>query len=181
MLPIKLIGRGFEIGSMLTALDNHPELWDTRVARTAPEGSPHHGLSDIWCRFAPMGSGALMEHESVWYEDVSDVIPIKEMAQQVIDMTGASVLGGVLITRIPPGAICKPHIDTGWHAESYEKIAVQLAANEKQAFCFEDATLVTEPGDVFWFNNQHLHWVTNDSNEARMTAIFCVRPFSTKE
>lgn len=181
MTPIKLLREGLNVEPMLQALAEHDYLWDQRTGRTEHPDSPHHGLSDIWCRFAPAGSGANMPHQSIWYEDVSGVLPIKELAQELLHTVLDGELGGVLITRIPPGAICKPHRDLGWHALQYEKIAVQLAGNERQAFCFKTARLVTFPGDVFWFNNQELHWVTNDSTEDRMTAIFCIRPFSNKE
>jgi quercetin dioxygenase-like cupin family protein len=57
----------------------------------------------------------------------------------------------------------------------YEKFAVQIASAPGQAFCFEGERLETKPGDVFWFDNQHLHWVTNDTPYERVTMIVCIR------
>jgi aspartyl/asparaginyl beta-hydroxylase (cupin superfamily) len=88
---------------------------------------------------------------------------------------GGKQLGGVLITRIPSGGEVQPHVDHGWHAGHYEKFAVQLRGNQEQAFCFEDAELRPEPGDLYTFDNARLHWVTNDSDSERITLIVCIR------
>ena len=49
---IRLISCGWNMGALRAALRENPQLWDQRTERTAPEDSPHHGLSDIWVRFA---------------------------------------------------------------------------------------------------------------------------------
>jgi hypothetical protein len=152
----------------------HPELWDTNTARTAPCDSPHHGLSDIWARYAAPGVDGSQPHESVWYD--SPITPyLRMMSISLISMVSGGQLGGVLITRIPPGVDCKPHIDHGWHARHYEKVAVQIESAPGQAFCFHGEALETKPGDVFWFDNAHEHWVPNPSAFERITAIFCIR------
>lgn len=84
-------------------------------------------------------------------------------------------MGGVLITRIPAGKQVYPHIDEGWHAGHYEKFAIQVKGNKEQAFCFNKESLSPETGDVFWFRNDVPHWVTNFSEEERITLICCIR------
>lgn len=175
MSPIKLLHRGLNVEPMRAALAAHPDLWDQNKARTSPEDSPHHGLSDIWARFAdpatmrPDGS-----HDSVWYPP-ADVLPVRDLVFPLMAAVRGERLGGVLITRIRPGQTCKPHTDPGWHARYYEKFAVQIAAAPEQAFHFEGHTLVTAPGDVFWFDNSHTHWVTNESDTDRITMIVCIK------
>ena len=66
-------------------------------------------------------------------------------------------------------------IDPGWHARYYDKFAVQIASAPGQRFCFEGESLETRPGDVFWFDNQHLHWIDNDTPYERVTMIVCIR------
>ncbi|KWT94688.1 Aspartyl/Asparaginyl beta-hydroxylase [Variovorax sp. WDL1] len=157
------------------ALAEHPELWDQRTERTAPEGSPHHGLSDIWARFAdPATMQADGAHDSVWYRP-ADVLPVRDIVFPLMAAVRGERLGGVLITRIKPGQVCKPHTDPGWHARYYDKFAVQIEAAPEQAFHFEGESLVTCPGDVFWFDNAYTHWVTNDSQRDRITMIVCIR------
>ncbi len=175
MTPIKLLWQGVDVQPMRAALAEHPDLWDRNPQRTAPKDSAHHGLSDIWARFAdPATMREDGSHDSVWYP-AADVLPVRELVFPLMSAVRGERLGGVLITRIPPGAMCRPHADEGWHARQYGKFAVQIEAAPQQAFCFEDAALVTKPGDVFWFDNSRTHWVTNDSQVDRVTLIACIR------
>lgn len=171
---IKLLAEGLDVAPLAAALAAHPELWNLRTARTAPSDSPHHGVDDIWARFCGPGESGAAPHESSWYTE-ADCLPLRRMAEAIMDAVGGSVLGGVLITRIPPGARVRPHVDRGWHAEFFSKFAVQVAAAPGQAFYFEDQVLETKPGDLFTFTNQHLHWVRNPTPYERVTAIFCIR------
>lgn len=175
MTPIRLVSEGWPVEPLRAALAAHPELWDQQTARTAPEASPHHGLSDIWARFAdPATMREDGSHDSVWYPP-ANVLPVRDLVFPLMAMVHGERLGGVLITRIRPGQVCKPHTDPGWHARHYDKFAIQIDAAPEQAFHFEDASLVTKPGDVFWFDNSHTHWVTNDSQRDRITLIACIR------
>ncbi|MGI9252097.1 MAG: aspartyl/asparaginyl beta-hydroxylase domain-containing protein, partial [Pseudohongiellaceae bacterium] len=111
-----------------------------------------------------------------WYPVVYELPQIRMVVNDLLGNLPAVELGGVLITRIPPGGEVKPHVDHGWHASYYrDKYAVQLRGNEHQAFHFEDASLSAEPGEVYWFDNSRLHWVTNESDEERITMIVCTR------
>jgi len=172
---IRLLANGLDVAPLKAALAAHPELWNQRNERTAPEGSPHHGLDDIWARFAdPATMREDGSHDSVWYPP-ADVLPVRELVFPLMAAVRGERLGGVLITRIKPGQICKPHTDPGWHARYYEKFAVQIEAAPEQAFHFDDGALVTAPGDLYWFDNSHTHWVTNDSDRDRVTLIVCIR------
>lgn len=173
--PIRLLAQGAPVDALRAALVGNPGLWNQRTERTAPAGSPHHGLDDIWPRFAdeatmqPDGS-----HDSIWYP-AADMLPVRDLAFSLMAMVRGERLGGILITRIKPGQQCKPHTDPGWHARYYDKFAVQIEADPQQAFHFVGHSLVTAPGDVFWFDNAYTHWVTNDSQRDRITMIVCIR------
>lgn len=169
------MAEGVDVSWMQAALAEHPELWNQRKERTDPADSPHHGLDDIWARFAdpatmqPDGS-----HDSIWYP-CADVIPVRELVYPLMAAVQGERLGGVLITRIKPGQVCKPHKDPGWHARYYDKFAVQIEAAPEQAFHFVGQSLVTKPGDVYWFDNSHTHWVANESQVDRITLIVCIK------
>lgn len=172
---IRLLHEGMDVEPMRAALANHPELWDRHPDRTAPVDSPHHGLSDIWARYAdPKTLQADGSHDSIWYP-VADLLPVRGLVFPLMTATRGERLGGVLITRIRPGQQCKPHTDPGWHARHYDKYAVQIEAAPEQCFHFERQSLVTKPGDVFWFDNAHTHWVTNESQVDRITMIVCIQ------
>jgi hypothetical protein len=173
-MKISLLAEGLDVSGLVAALDEHPEFWDLHTGRTAAPESPHHGLSDIYVRYVQFGDDPSRKHDAVWYP-CADVLPVRQLIYPLMTVFQGDILGGVLITRIKPGQVCKPHIDTGWHAQFYEKFAIQLKANGMQEFHVEDQVLVTKPGDLFTFDNSYMHWVTNDSDEDRITLIVCLR------
>ena len=172
---IKLVAENFDVAPLADALARNPQLWDEHTGRTEHPDSPHFGCSDIWVRFAAkVGESGAVPHFSEWYPS-ANVLPMREIARELMYATGATVLGGILITRIPPRWRVRPHIDEGWHARSFSKVAVQVKAAPEQTYCFDGESLVTKPGDLFTFDNAYLHSVTNDSDVERITAIFCMR------
>lgn len=180
-VPIHRMAEGVDVGPLRAALAAHPELWNQRRERTAPEDSPHHGLDDIWPRYAdPRTMQADGSHCSMWYPP-ADVLPVRDLVFRLMAAVQGEQLGGVLITRIPAGKQCRPHVDPGWHARHYDKFAIQIEADPaSQAFHFEGHSLRTAPGDVFWFDNAYTHWVTNEGTQDRITLIACIRTERTK-
>jgi hypothetical protein len=155
--------------------------WNTIPFRTENPLSPHREVSDIWVRYNPIENyhGDMREfnseHVSRWYEVANEIPEAKRLSEQIANDYHAHRLGAVLITKIPAGKTCYPHIDQGWHARYYEKFALQVSGNLQQSFSVEDETLRTESGDLFWFDNSRLHWVLNPSTEDRITMIVCLR------
>lgn len=174
MKKIARLAEGLNVGPLLWALQVHPELWDQNTSRTQDPKSPHHGLSDIWARFAAPGVDGSQPHESIWYP-CADLMPIRQLVYPLMSFVKGDQLGGVLITKIPAGKECRPHSDPGWHARYYQKFAIQIQSAPGQAFEFDNESLVTKPGDLFWFDNAHTHWVNNPTEYDRITAIVCIR------
>ena len=179
---IRYLDKVFDVSEVVKELEAHPELWNQHTLRTDRYNTPHEHVSDIWVRFNAWdnfdGDGykfTCMPHESVWYPCIEVLPSVERIVHEVMEFVGAVSLGGVLITKIPPHGEVKPHVDSGWHAEQYEKFAVQIKGNTDQAFCFEDAELRPEPGELYTFDNSRLHWVRNDSDEERITLIICIR------
>lgn len=171
LLPVS---RGINILPLSLGLRRNSGLWNQNTARTQDPTSPHREVSDIWARFA--GNDYTTEaHESIWMPAATLIPEIKLHARAIMGLVGGDALGGVLITRIPPGCQVYPHVDEGWHAKQYDKFALQIASHPQQAFCFEDGGHISEPGDLYWFDNSHKHWVTNASPVERITMIVCVK------
>ncbi len=175
MKNIELLLTGVDVSAIYWNLLKNPLLWNQHTGRTDNPESPHHGLDDIWVRFGDQERiKDNAPHDAFWYPS-AEVLGVKRLCLDLMHHVGGVELGGVLITRIPPGATCKPHEDHGWHAKRYEKFAVQIASAPGQAFCFEDESLETKPGDVYWFDNSNMHWVINDTPYERVTMICCIR------
>ncbi len=181
MPPILKIAEGFDVSGVVAELEASPELWNEHRERTTLYNGPHGGVSDIWVRYNDFANfdgdlAAFNEpHESVWYPGSLKLPTVRSLVYDVMRVVEGDVLGGVLITKVPPGGRVEPHIDGGWHAGFYGKFAIQIKGNQQQAFHFEDAELRAEPGDLYTFDNSKLHWVTNDSDSDRITLIICIR------
>lgn len=173
MNKIKHITSGVNVAPLLWALQANPQLWNENKVRTEQLDSPHHGLDDIWVRYAADGVNGSEPHDSVWRE-CANLLPIKELVMPLFAAVGGTRLGGVLITRILAGKECKPHIDPGWHARYYEKYAIQIQSAPGQRFSFEGESLEAAPGDVYWFDNSYTHWVKNSTAYDRITVIVCI-------
>lgn len=165
----------FNVRPIQRALAEH-DIWNKRTMRTEHPSSPHYGLDDIWARFAHPNDDHAVPHTSVWYDDVCDVVPIKDLANEVLQCY-PGVLGGVLLTRIKPGKLCRPHTDFGWHASHYYfKVMVSIQADEYSAFCFNECMQKTVDGEAIFFDNSKEHWVPNIGSRDRISAIICIRP-----
>jgi len=169
----------FDVSALQEQLEH--VQWDTIRLRTEHPQSPHHEVSDIWVRYNPIENydGDMRkfnsEHIPEWYpvaEELSEAVRISHSLSMEFQ---ALTLGAVLITKIPAGKQVYAHVDQGWHARTFDKFAVTVKGNPAQAFHFENEYLVTHPGDLWTFDNSHPHWVTNDSDEDRITLIICLR------
>jgi hypothetical protein len=185
MKHMKQIIAHVDVSKLHNALLRNPQLWDEHGVRRISPQSPHRDMSDIIVRYNDMSNLKSdshedrlewsREHESVWYPCIAVIPEVKDVVFQVMSLVRGERLGGVLITKLPPGKQCYPHIDKSWHSEYYDTYAVQIAGNGQQAFHFDDGEIVTYPGDVAWFDNIHNHWVTNDSNEDRITMVISIK------
>lgn len=173
--------RAYDVSALQAQLAAHPQCWDAVRLRTEHLQSPHREVSDIWVRYNPLEnyhgdmSRFNAEHVSDWYPVTDVLTEAKRLSSQVAADYGAHALGMVLITKIPAGKQVYPHVDGGWHARHYEKFAVQICGDERQAFHFEGERLLTRDGDLFQFDNAFAHWVKNDSHRDRITLIVCIR------
>lgn len=177
-MNIQFLLRRFDVVPLASELALHPEVWNQHRWRTEHPRSPHREVDDIWIRYNAienLGPTFNEPHESIWYPVAEKLTAVKHLVEKLVQDVGGGQLGGVLITRVPAGKQVYPHVDQGWHAGYYEKFAIQIAGNGKQAFCFDGEELRAETGDAYWFRNDVPHWVTNDSDEDRITLIVCIR------
>lgn len=184
MSKIHLVATGFDVAPVLAQLKAHPELWDSITIRKDNPASPHREVQDIWVRNGPLSlyenddgraDRSKQPFESVWYPAYRKLTALKPLIFDLMHLVKGERIGAIFITKIPPGAACHPHKDAGWHVENHDKYVIQLASHPRQAFHFENESLVTKPGDVFFFDNQHTHWVTNDSSQDRISLIVCIQ------
>lgn len=169
-----------DVAPIVAELDAHPELWNQNPARRDIKGSPHSRMSDIWVRYNPIERFVDLasfndEHVPEWYPAYAKLQSIKPVVFKLMSVFEGEMLGGVLITRIPPGEGIAPHIDRSWHVEYYDKFYLSLKSAPGANFYCGDEMINPAPGDVYRFDNRKRHWVTNDSDQDRITLIVCIR------
>lgn len=178
------VAQGIDTTSIIHSLQLHPELWNQNRVRKDGEGSPHMAMDDIWVRYRDdkkfKASGDYTKfnepHFPVWYPAYNKIPGLKPVIFGMMARMQGSSLGGVLITKIPPGGKIEPHSDKGWHAEFYKtKIYVPLQTNPQCWNRCENEVVTMEPGSAWYFNNLVEHEVQNNGNDDRITLIICMK------
>ena len=171
-----------ETGALKLALKSKEYLFGEYPYRGAGD-SPHSQMKDIWLRYKDIKphlesndfSTFADKHDSVWYPAYLELPESTKIIFDVLVAAKGHTLGGVLITKLPPGGKIKPHTDSGWHAEYYDKYYVPIENYKGSVFGFEQGDIEPEEGEVYWFDNSYSHWVNNDSEGDRVAMIICLR------
>ena len=88
-------------------------------------------------------------------------------------------LGKVMISKMRPGEKLDWHIDTlpNGVMQYWQRYQIPLQVNPGVRFCVEDEELYMAPGTAWWFDNQKMHAVFNDSETDRVSMFADIRPF----
>ena len=125
MKPIRLLGRNLDVSHAMEDLALQPGLWGERTQRL--ETYAHSGISDIWVRYNPqldLGlADANNEHDSEWLP-ASEFLPgVKGICYDIMRFVEGDRLGGVLITKIPPGGkvlrLLAVHLKSACHSRPF--------------------------------------------------------------
>lgn len=179
--PFRLIAQGVDVSGINAELDTHPELWDQNRYRTQAEDSPHHGASDIWCRWRHWDDLTTPEdhREPHWAVNwpawgiLPSLHPIVRNLSHVVD---ATTRGAILITRTSPDAQIKPHVDIGWSAQHFDtKLYLVLRSNPLCLNMCDGHVENFRAGDVWSYPNSVLHSVRNEGATDHVNAIICFR------
>lgn len=181
------ITSGVDVSPLVAELRAHDELWDAHRIRKTAYGTPHRGMSDIWVRYndvAPFEATGDYRtfndrHVPIRYPAWSLLPSVRTVVMPLMALVQGEMLGGILITRIPPGGSIDAHTDHGWHAEYYDKFYVSVQNGPGAAFwCEADGireSIEPDAGEIWYFNNQKLHGVENRSTSDRIAMIVCIR------
>ena len=171
-----------DVAPILAELDAQPALWDAHRWRLDAPQSPFRDTSDIWVRMlAPdlvAQNPALIgqPHEAVPYPAWHALPSLHPLVERLVETVRATELGGILITRLPPGVHVPVHADRGWHPEHFNtKAHVALRSNPGCRNTCEDDWISMQAGEAWTFDNLLPHSVENNGSADRITAIVCMR------
>ena len=171
-----------DIGLLLEQIQANPQLWNQNPERRNGGDSPHAEMSDIWLRFRPKDE--LLEYEHyvephipAWYPSRRLLTEVERISLDLMAHFRAVQLGGILITKIPPGCSIKPHDDRGrWHPEFFNtKIYIPLQSNDGCVNICEEDSVNMKTGEVWTFDNLKVHSVENNGTTDRITLIISLR------
>lgn len=179
MKPYNKIYSGLDVKPAAQELKKNDFLFGEFNARKEA-GPIHADMSDIWVRYGDISkmieTGDYSKiadcHDSIWLKDLPEV---KKICFDVMSLVDGERLGGVLITKLPPNGEIKPHTDSGWHAEYYDKYFISIQNDKGAIFGFDNGVIEPDLGDVWAFDNSHNHWVKNNSKTDRIAMIVCIK------
>jgi len=180
------IAQGIDPVPLLLEMARQPKLWNRHRMRKDADNSPHAQMDDIWLRFnvnlkkyEETGdfTGIHDEHESAFLPEWYALPSARPIVQGLMARVFGTRLGGILITKIPPGGRILPHTDgASWHARYYNtKVYVVLQGNPQCINRFGDEVVAMAPGEAWFFNNEVEHEVVNDGQEDRISLIVSMR------
>lgn len=184
----ELVMDNVDVKPILSQIEAKPHLWNQYGYRKDLDA--HKEMADIWVRYndiinLDMGNPTAFNepHIPVWYPAWRELTALHEIIHMLMTITDGEMLGGVLITKIPPGGKILPHTDTGWHVDYFSKFYLSLKSPEGSVFAFQeegapdDTREEVRPkvGEVWFIDNRKRHWVDNPTDKERMTLIVCIR------
>lgn len=176
---------GVDISRVMAELEAAPHLWNEHSVRKEYAGTPHSRMSDIWVRYNAFENfkGDLNafneEHIPVWYPAWYQLPSLHPIVHGLMTIAEGEMIGGVLITRVPPGEKILPHADKSWHVNYFSKFYLSLQSAPGSVFGCKHRghteTIEPKTGECWLFDNRKVHWVENNSDRDRITCIICIR------
>ena len=181
MSEFDCIDSGVAVSAAHEQILEHASLWGENPDRITFPNSPHAQSQDIWLRFRPrrelvspanFGEPHFAEFYPAWHK----LTRLHNIVFRVMALERAVYLGGILITKLPPGASILPHADRGWHPEFLDsKVYVIIAANDQCLNRCGGRTVIMRPGECWRFNNLITHSVDNRGDTDRIAMIITMR------
>lgn len=177
------IAEGVDVMPLLAALHRQPELWNQNLLRTSHPNTPHKQVEDIWLRFNDLkayeqtedAAHVMDQHESINYPAFFALPQARSLIFALMARVEGERLGRCIITKLKPGCVIDPHVDSGDHAEYFERYHIVLQSLPGSVFNAGDESVQMRVGEVWWFNNQAEHSVINNSADDRLHLIIDIR------
>lgn len=174
---------GVNVMPLLHSVTRQKHLWNANKLRTTHKNSPHTQVQDILVRFIDMNLDeknktpgyVLDQHESINYPAFFALPEARQIIYDLMRTVEGQRLGRVIITRLAPGKVIDPHIDSGDHADYYDRYHCILQNKPGSLFRAGEETVCMNTGDVWWFDNSVMHEVVNNSTDDRITMIIDIR------
>lgn len=174
------LATGVPTTPVMLELMRNPQLWNENPVRKTFPGTPHAAMDDIWVRGRAVGE--LTSEEQYKRPFLSEFYPawtllpsLRPLVFSMMAQVQAVHLGGILITRLPPGGSILPHTDTdSWHARYFNTKLHLTLCGHSRSWCGGE-TVPMCLGEIWSFDNQIIHSVDNDGIDDRIVLIVSMR------
>jgi hypothetical protein len=164
-----------DVQPLRAQLADHEELWNSDDTWT--KGKPLLGATTtIVLRYNKSSVSGLNDWNRPAFKMLSEAVKI---IFDVMHAIPGEHLGKVMISRLHPGEKIDWHIDRmpPGITPYFQRYQIPLQVAEGVRFCVEDEDQYMAPGTAWWFDNQRMHAVFNDSSEDRVSMFTDIRPF----
>ena len=192
MRNFQLLVSGLDVSGLLAGVATQPELWNAHKVRAAHPESVHRDVDDIILRYNKFSAGhdfldkVCASIDCVMYPPWYKLPQAHPFIFGLMSRVAGVHLGRCMISRLAPGQIIPAHSDRIPPAEKvfpdrpppaiyYERYHLPLQAGPGMVFYCGDEQVQMTPGEFWWFNNQLVHSVVNNSREDRIHLIIDIR------
>jgi aspartyl/asparaginyl beta-hydroxylase len=167
------LAENVEVLPLMEAIMRQHELWNEDKTRTTFEDTPHADVDDILLRFGKPDGDSL----EAWDLPAMVKLPgAKLMCLQIMALVKGSRLGRVVITKTEPGKKILPHSDViGEYSKYYTRYHVVLQGLPGSLFMCGDESVNMKTGELWWFDANAEHSVSNNSKDDRVHMLIDVR------
>lgn len=180
----KFLHAGIDTTPHIYELGDNKWLSDTYL-RDYPQG-PFGDTESVIMRFPPRSvvetEEALKEyqmnidqHENVWQPIANELPQLKNLAMWLMNAVGGTRLGRVLINKVKPDGHIYAHADTPVHALYWSRFHIVLYAKPGNDFHCGDEMVNMETGEIWYFRNDLIHEVINNSNDVRIHMVIDIK------
>lgn len=155
---------------LLTSLDTvpalkqiaeHRDFWGLIKVRQQYEGSAHADTESIVLRGPSSAEDLWNNLESYDYPQLVQLPAVLDLLREVSSAIRAREIGRLMLVRLKADGWIRPHVDEGAYARYYARFHLVLESNSACVFTCGDESVHMAPGELWWFNHQLPHSVTN--------------------
>ena len=161
------------------ALQMRPQLWGKHPYRTSFEDTPFAGMDDILLRYGRPGKhegnrdpmACVDDLDLMQYDAWSTLPEVHDLIFNLMRRYRGVFLGRVIIARLPPGGVIKPHADNyGRYADRDTAMRFHAVVQAMPGCLFHcgEETIQTRTGEIWWFQHRATHAAENNSADDRI-------------
>jgi len=175
-MKFRKIVEGIPIEDLYKEVMKNKDFFGHFPIRTTYPGSAHSQVVDVLLRGPEirLGSTAQDLQNTILCSDypmMEEYPVLQSYLFTLMHMVRGTMLGRVVLTKLPPGGSIDPHKDEGEAADLYDRYHIVVASDNGNMFFSGEEQQEMLPGDIWWVDNHDIHWVENRGKEDRIHVV----------